>query len=205
MAGSKFSVIARFIAKYFQLFFSNKKVAAILPSCMHPSSVIGAANGFLELFEQYENLKTRFPSDIYISACTGTSAAGLLLANLILKEQKLINTRIHIAQTYPGNLKQWIRLLLWWTKLKYHLKVKIGFDDIVIYKKLEPSYGCTNDELKQLCDEAKVKFDLSLDPIYGARSFSVLIQQLAYKSEKDKLLFWHCGFTPDWNFVKEPL
>lgn len=40
--------------------------------------------------------------------------------------------------------------------------------------------------------------DLNIDPIYGARAWSVMtdFSNGPYKSED--IVYWHCGYTPDW-------
>jgi 1-aminocyclopropane-1-carboxylate deaminase/D-cysteine desulfhydrase-like pyridoxal-dependent ACC family enzyme len=174
-----------------------------LPSLSHPASVMGAANGLLELFSQYKDLDLALPKNLFISACTGSSASGLILSSLILKEHKFANIEIHVSQVFPGALKYWIWLLLWWTKIKFKLEVKIKLSDIKIYyKHKEVNYGTSNVELTKICEEVKNDFGFDIDPIYGARAFSVVKDFMKSGYDKEQgIVYWHCGFTPDWDLL----
>lgn len=188
------------IRKYLSLLLKRKRVAWMLPGVLHPSSVIGPAHGLLEMYAQYHQQRDRAPKHVFISACTGGSAAGLILGAMLLREHNLESPTIHVAKVFPIQLRLTIWLLLWWTKLKYRLDVNIRWDQIHTYfKHRDVDYGRANDELLAICREMKDKHGIDIDPIYGARTVSVMKDFLTSGPDHSEgVVYWHCGFTPNW-------
>jgi 1-aminocyclopropane-1-carboxylate deaminase/D-cysteine desulfhydrase-like pyridoxal-dependent ACC family enzyme len=191
-----------FTKTYIRSVFSNAKLpVAILPGASHPSAVIGAANGLIELCYQFRQEGKAIPKYVFVSAASGGSAAGLILASMILKESGEEVIEIVTVKVFPFQLKLWIYFLLLWTKFKYRLKTKISYSSIKIYtEKLD--YGKKNEQLSKLCQDIKQQFDLNLDHIYGARTWNAINDFTRKHYKEEGLVFWHCGFTPETNLFE---
>jgi D-cysteine desulfhydrase len=185
------------LGKYFRAVLTRKdKVALVLPGASHPSSVIGASAGLLELYDQCREMNSPMPRHIFISASGGASAAGLILSGLLLQQQGAEKTMIHVVRVFPIPLKAWILFLLHWTKRKYKLKVRIRSEGFRIWKS-PMAYGECNEALEKCCREVKESYGLKVDHIYGARTWTTMEKFVQTEYDGGGLLFWHCGFTPD--------
>ncbi|MGB8193393.1 MAG: hypothetical protein WCF67_15790 [Chitinophagaceae bacterium] len=193
----------KLIKKYAVLKLSGKKAAWFFPGMAHPAAVMGAAAGLLEMVKQYKDQNIDLPKHVFISGCTGTGAAGLLLASAILKQHKLADITIHTVKVFPLPLKLWIAFLLRWTKMKYRLQVNLSNVYVNIHTEQGPvNYGHASKELETVCTQVQNGFNIRIDPIYGARSWTAMNNFVKDSYKADGLVFWHCGFTPDWNMFK---
>lgn len=197
--GSSSIVVAfRSVLKYLTLLVTRKKVGFCLPGMAHPSSIIGASKGLFELHNQLQERGYGGNARVFISGCSGSSAAGLILASKVLKLANVANIKIEVVQVFPMPLKYWIWLQLLWTKIKYGLSAYVAPSEILIHiKHLELGYGKSNPVLDAICKDVLAEYKINLDPIYGARTWSVM-QDLKDYQAKNKIVFWHCGFTSDW-------
>jgi 1-aminocyclopropane-1-carboxylate deaminase len=194
---SMFSTAFQLLKQYVQLRIgSRKRTALLLPGAAHPASVIGASTGLIELYKQCRSEGFVMPRDIFISASSGASAAGLVLASLLLREQHQANIRIHVIRVFPIPMKFWIVFLLYWTKKRYRLRVKIKDLPCHIIKSGLP-YGRISEELKTLCNDLKESYNVRVDHIYGAQTWKGMKVYLDERGQEEGSVFWHCGFTPD--------
>ncbi len=185
------------LGKYFRSVSRRKeKVALVLPGAAHPSSVIGAAVGLLELYDQCQSINKPVPKHIFISASGGASAAGLILAALLLRQQGSAAVTIHVVRVFPIPLKSWILFLLYWTKWKYGLKIRIRSDCFRIWRS-NMAYGKYDESLEKCCRDLSEHYGLKVDHIYGARTWTTMEGFARSEYTGGGLLFWHCGFTPD--------
>ncbi len=194
---SSLLISLKMIAKWFKL--RKQKYMLILPSLMHPASVMGAAGGLMELYEQYKTDGKVLPKQIFISGCTGSSAAGLILSAEILKNAELADIKINTVKVFPGNMRLWMWMVLRWTRFTYNLNIKVPYSKIIIHSKhSDVPYGASDPALISICKRVKDSFDLDIDPIYGARAWSVMEEFSHGEYKNQDIVYWHCGFTPDW-------
>ena len=127
---------------------------------------MSAASGLLEMYGQYSEREWPLPKQVFLSGCTASGAAGLVLASVALSSAPgSPRCRYHTTQTYPGDLRSWMWWLLVWTRLKYGLRKGIRLADIKIHlKHAEVPYGKHNAELLTICERSRVH-GLNIDPI----------------------------------------
>jgi 1-aminocyclopropane-1-carboxylate deaminase/D-cysteine desulfhydrase-like pyridoxal-dependent ACC family enzyme len=202
MAGkSMISVAWQLLYRYLKVKRKEKKTAMILPGACHPSAVLGTAAGLLEMVDQCREQHIPPPRHVFISASGGSSAAGLVLASLLLREQGIADICVHVTRVYPIPLKWWIRFLLLWTRRRFGLQIKIKNLPVRIWKE-KIAYGEHTAELEECCSAIKEKWNLNVDHIYGARTWTAMQKFAANEYKGDGLVFWHCGFTPDAGLFK---
>jgi 1-aminocyclopropane-1-carboxylate deaminase/D-cysteine desulfhydrase-like pyridoxal-dependent ACC family enzyme len=204
---SKLSVSFHFLMVYLKLIIRKKKAGLFFPSLSHPASVIGAAGGMVELLLQLkERAVIENTTHVFISGCTGSSAAGLILAGAILRGKKIADFNIHVVKVFPLPLKLWILFMLWWTKSRYSFSVKIRPSDICIEKKYTKlPYGKSDIVLENICSKIHEDFNMNIDPVYGARTWSVMqdfINNPSFTSCDNNVVFWNCGYTKEWELFK---
>jgi 1-aminocyclopropane-1-carboxylate deaminase/D-cysteine desulfhydrase-like pyridoxal-dependent ACC family enzyme len=202
IAGSSSFLIAM---KMIRLWLTSKvRTMVILPSLMHPTAVMGAANGLIELFVQCKLTGRPIPKHIFISACTGSSAAGLILSSEILRQAGLSDIKINTVKVFPGALKLWIWFALRWTKFMFNLKTKVPASSIIVHERSsDVPYGESDAGLIAICKQVKADFDINIDPIYGARAWSTMTDFLIGPYKGDAIAYWHCGYTPDWDVTQK--
>jgi len=204
---SKLSAVFYFFKVYFKLRLQNKKAGLFFPSLSHPASVMGAAGGMMELLLQLneQNVKKN-TTHVFISGCTGSSAAGLILAGAVIRAEKIADFKIHVVKVFPIPLRLWIWFILKWTRYRYSLSTMIRLSDICIKKKYTNlNYGKSDIILEDICHRIREEFDMDIDPVYGARTWGEMqdfINTPSFKSSRDTLVFWNCGYTKGWELFK---
>ena len=88
----------------------------VLPGISHPAGVIGNAAGFVEMALQLAATGHALPEMVFVTAATGTTVAGFLLAESALRQAGFPAIRVVGVQVYPGALRQRTALLLRWTE-----------------------------------------------------------------------------------------
>jgi 1-aminocyclopropane-1-carboxylate deaminase/D-cysteine desulfhydrase-like pyridoxal-dependent ACC family enzyme len=84
---------------------AGRRPFVLLPGASHPAAVIGNACGFVEMAEQRAAAGLPLPSVVYVTAATGTTVAGFLLAEQALREAGHPPVRIIGVQVYPGAVR----------------------------------------------------------------------------------------------------
>jgi 1-aminocyclopropane-1-carboxylate deaminase/D-cysteine desulfhydrase-like pyridoxal-dependent ACC family enzyme len=55
-----------------------------------------------------------------------------------------------------------------------------------------------------LCERVRAETGLSLDPIFGGKTWSAMERALSRENAGDReYLYWHCGYTPEWRALGE--
>ena len=73
---------------------AGRNALAVLPGGSHPAGVLGNALGFLEMVAQFDAQGLPLPSRVYVTAATGTTLAGFLLAQRLLRASGRPNVRV---------------------------------------------------------------------------------------------------------------
>jgi 1-aminocyclopropane-1-carboxylate deaminase len=171
------------------------------PSLMHPAGAIGSASGFIEMVDQLEASGISLPSTVFITAASGTTLAGFLIAENILRHAGHLPIRVIGVQVYPGRVHLWILGLIRWTERFLGLRERVPADRIeLISSNLYGGFGIYPAKVADLCRQIHVDYDLNIDPIFGGKTWLAMESYLAQRAVSDNrpILYWHCGYTPDW-------
>jgi 1-aminocyclopropane-1-carboxylate deaminase/D-cysteine desulfhydrase-like pyridoxal-dependent ACC family enzyme len=170
-----------------------------LPSLAHPAAVVATARGFLEMVDQVDEMGAPPLQTVFITAASGTTMAGFVLAeNLLLRAG---HRPIHVVgvQVYPGPAKAWIHGLVHWTEKSLGMRDHLHYGRIELRtSRLHSGFGRYPRDLVQLCQTVKDETGLDIDPVFGGKTWSVMESYLAQGSCRGSVLYWHCGYTPDW-------
>lgn len=168
------------------------------PGVSHPSGVLGNACGFIEMVESFTQSGQPLPDSVFVTAATGTTLAGFLLAERALRAAGYPPIRIVGVQVYPGAIERTTRALLRWTDLF------LGCTHRAPARRLEVSaaalsggFGHFTPELEALCLSLAEHTSFVLDPIFGGKTWAVMKAELLRRPAQ-RALYWHCGFTPEW-------
>jgi 1-aminocyclopropane-1-carboxylate deaminase len=170
----------------------------LLPGASHPAAVVGNACGFLEMAEQRRLAGRPLPSSVFVTAATGTTVAGFLLAEHALRAAGAPPVRIVGVQVYPGAIRARTLALLRWTERFLGWRDRVPADRIEIETQwLHGGFGAYPPELVRLCADLHHRTGLLLDPIFGGKTWAAL-DTLATRDDSRPPLYWHCGYTPEW-------
>jgi len=173
-----------------------------LPGASHPASVIGNACGFLEMVEQLDLAGAPLPRAVYVTAATGTMVAGFLLAAEALAAAGRPRIAVRGVQAYPGAVAWRAWGLLRWTERFLESsgassrRAPVGPADFVTsprgFAEFEP-------EVTSVCARVRDEAGIDVDPIFGGKSWRAMELDAAANAPGERpLLYWHCGYTPEW-------
>lgn len=186
-------------ALYFRLKQQARRPLWVLPGVSHPAGVIGNACGYLELADQLLAAGREPPRVLFVTAATGTTLAGFALAEQLLRRTGKAPTRIVGAQVYPGRTRASTRWLSRWAALSSARRLPLALPLEISSSALGAGFGRFDAQLIELCSHVKDDTGLTIDPIFGGKTWSVM-QQLARleRPQAGEFLYWHCGATPEW-------
>jgi 1-aminocyclopropane-1-carboxylate deaminase/D-cysteine desulfhydrase-like pyridoxal-dependent ACC family enzyme len=172
------------------------------PSLAHPTAVIATARGFLEMVGQVEAMAVPPLRTVFITAASGTAFAGFVLAENMLRQQGHHPIHIVGVQVYPGPARWWIHGLIRWTEqyLAVSDHVPRGRLDLRT-STIHSGFGHCSPAVVELCKSVKDATGLQLDPVFGGKTWSVMESCLAQGRSGGSVLYWHCGYTPDWEML----
>ena len=172
----------------------------LLPGAAHPIGVLGNALGFLELAAQLEARGEPLPSAVFVTAATGTTLAGFLLAEALLRASGREPVRVIGVQAYGRATRAQTMGLLRWSERALHLPVRVPAARVELdARALAGGFGRFTAQQAALCDRVGTTHGLALDPIFGGKTWSVLEARAAELAHPQRrLLYWHCGYTPEW-------
>jgi 1-aminocyclopropane-1-carboxylate deaminase/D-cysteine desulfhydrase-like pyridoxal-dependent ACC family enzyme len=171
----------------------------VLPGVSHPAGIVGNAAGFVELVDQLGAEGRQLPRTVFVTAATGTTVAGFLLAERALRACGHPAIRIVGAQIYPGRIHQATRWLGRWAALFATGRLPLSFPTEISAQALGGGFGRFTPELAALCERVQAEAGISIDPIFGGKTWAVMEDHLRHRRPADgETLYWHCGFTPEW-------
>ena len=176
----------------------------LFPGGSHPAALIGNACGFLGMAAQFEAMGRRLPDTVFITVATGTTIGGFLLGEHALRQAGHRPIRIVGVQVYPGNVELWTRLLMRWTEHFAGLRDEVPADRILIDKSaLMGGFASFSDRLADECSYVREREGIGIDPIFGGKTWHVMEKFRAQtRPRPGSVLFWHCGYTPEWQFLR---
>jgi 1-aminocyclopropane-1-carboxylate deaminase/D-cysteine desulfhydrase-like pyridoxal-dependent ACC family enzyme len=202
---SYLAVAKRALSRYVRSRISGRQPALILPGVSHPSGVIGNAMGFIEMVQQARESKLPMPETVFVSAATGTTIAGFLLAERLLREAGWLSQGVRIigVQIYPGPIRRLTQFLLNWTIVYLRLPLKFRFSISQIDWEsdlLHGGFGCFGEEIARGQELFENATGICIDPFFSGKTFAALLRHVRNGKlpREAPVLFWHCGHTPNW-------
>lgn len=184
----------------------GRRPIAVLPSPGHPSAVIGAARGFIEMVGQCREGGGRLPEALFVSAAAGATVTGFALAESLCRAAGIARMRVFGVQVTPDPLWLWIPVLIRWTSRVLGVRGSLPLDDFrILRSRRNLVFGRFDADHERLCVRVRESFGLRIDPLYGGKSWSVMERHASeYSLSNGPVLFWHCGYTPDWEAFRLP-
>jgi 1-aminocyclopropane-1-carboxylate deaminase/D-cysteine desulfhydrase-like pyridoxal-dependent ACC family enzyme len=178
----------------------GRRTMIALPSPAHPAAVVGTARGYIEAMGQLTDAGEELPRAVYVAAAAGASVAGLALGEALMRAAGSPSVRIVGVQVVPQPLALWVPSLVRWTARFWRLGPLPRLNTLSLLR--DPrhiDYGHFDERHEETCRRVEERFGFAIDPIYGGKSWSALEAHERRESERERpILFWHCGFTPNW-------
>jgi 1-aminocyclopropane-1-carboxylate deaminase/D-cysteine desulfhydrase-like pyridoxal-dependent ACC family enzyme len=168
------------------------------PGVSHPSGVLGNARGFVEMVEALTQTRQCLPDTVFVTAATGTTLAGFLLAERALSAAGYPPIRVVGVQVYPGAIVRTTHALVRWAELSLGLETHAPARRIEVSPEaLGDGFGHFTPELEGLCANVAEHTSFVIDPIFGGKTWAVMRAELSRRPAQ-RALYWHCGVTPEW-------
>lgn len=192
--------LKRAVAAYLRSRARGRRPFLLLPGVSHPSGVIGNACGFLEMVAQRLDASEALPQTVYVSAATGTTLAGFLLAESALRQAGCDPIRVVGVQVYPGALKARTLGLIRWAERFARLSGRVSPQRIeILTSELHGGFGHFPERIAAVCGRVATAGGPRMDPIFGGKTWAAMQHDLRTVTAHDRpALYWHCGFTPEW-------
>lgn len=206
LGSSRLRTASRMVAASLESRKRGRRPLIVLPSLMHPAGAVGNACGFIEMVSQVRSEGWEAPGTVFITVASGTTLAGFLLAENALRRDGCPPIRIVGAQVYPGNARLWVLGLIRWTERFLGLRGRVPASRIKLTSsRLHGGFGRYPEELAKLCLDLREEQGINVDPIFGGKTWAVMESYLSLKPTGDKrpALYWHCGYTPNWQALGE--
>ncbi len=196
---TRVEAILRAVAAYVRGRAQGRRPFLLLPGGSHPSALVGNACGFIEMVRQFEERGVEPPRTVFITAATGNTIGGFLIGEHALRRVGRRPIRIVGVQVYPGWVRFWTRLMIRWTERFAELRGRVPTARIEIdASALHGGFGNFTDDLAETCDRLSETARLDIDPIFGGKTWNVLERYRAEGRVEGPVLYWHCGYTPEW-------
>lgn len=180
---------------------AGRRPFLLLPGASHPACVTGNACGFLEMETQLEARGRPMPREVLVSAATGTTMAGFLVAEHALRRAGQDPVAVTGVQVYPGPVRRRTLALIRWTERALGLQGRVPARRVrVVGEALHGGFARFPPSLATLCATSDERLGFALDPIFGGKTWSVLAAKATGGADRP-LLFWHCGWTPEWRVL----
>jgi 1-aminocyclopropane-1-carboxylate deaminase/D-cysteine desulfhydrase-like pyridoxal-dependent ACC family enzyme len=151
------------------------------------------------MVEQFQSDGIEPPRTVFVTAATGNTVAGFLVGEHALRARGHRPIRIVGVQVYPGSVRLSTWAMIQWTRRFAGLRVRVPLRSIEIDSSaLLGGFGRFSEELSSTCDRVAGEFGLAIDPIFGGKTWHTMERYRALGLAEDPVLFWHCGFTPEW-------
>jgi D-cysteine desulfhydrase len=191
--------VARLLRERASARLRGERTMIALPSPAHPAAVAGTARGFIEAMAQVAGTGEPLPRAVYVAAASGASVAGFALAEALMRAAGAPPVEIVAVQVVPEPLRLWLPSLVRWTARFWRLGPLPRLNVAVVRDPRHIRYGRFDRGHEETCLRVEERFGFAVDPIYGGKSWSALeAREQAGTGRERPPLFWHCGFTPNW-------
>ncbi len=178
---------------------AGRKPFLLLPGGSHPAAIIGNACGFIEMVEQFRSRGIDPPRTVFITAATGNTIGGFLVGENALRARGYPPIRIVGVQVYPGPVRRMTWMMIRWTERVAGLHGRVPYARVEIDDNaLQGGFGRFTEEIALGCTRVQDDVGISIDPIFGGKTWHVMEREIAEGRVEAPVLFWHCGYTPEW-------
>jgi 1-aminocyclopropane-1-carboxylate deaminase/D-cysteine desulfhydrase-like pyridoxal-dependent ACC family enzyme len=199
---SRATATAAAVGAYLRARKTGRQPLLLLPGATHPVAVAGNARGFIEMVAQLEESGTRLPETVFVTAASGTTVAGFLVAEHALRRTGRRPIQIVGVQVYPGPLKTQAIGLIRWTERFLRLSDRVPRERIVLdSSQLHHGFGAYPDSLAAACKHLRSESGIALDPIFGGKTWAAM-EASRRRRRPGSVLYWHCGYTPEWQALQ---
>jgi 1-aminocyclopropane-1-carboxylate deaminase/D-cysteine desulfhydrase-like pyridoxal-dependent ACC family enzyme len=206
LGSSRAEAFRRTWQRWFELYRSGRRPFWVLPGVSHPAGILGNAAGYLEMMDQFDGSGHRLPRTLFVTAATGTTVAGFVLAERLRRIMGEPPVRIVGVQIYPGRIRESTGFLARWAALTAHGTVPAHVDVDIVSDTLGAGFGRFLPSLAELCERVTSEAGLFIDPIFGGKTWLAMEREIARTKPRDgDVLYWHCGFTPEWRALGQLL
>src|SRR6185295_9725876 len=136
------------------------------------------------------------PRAVYVAAAAGSSVAGFALGEALMRAAGAPPVRIIGVQVARPPISVWLPALVRWTARFWRLGALAPLHTLsVLRDPRHVDYGHFDEQHEDTCRRVHERFGLTLDPIYGGKSWTALEAEAQRPAPRDRpILFWHCGF-----------
>ncbi len=205
LRGGRAKATAVILGEYAAARRAGRRPFLALPGASHPACVIGNACGFLEMVNQLDAQHAPLPRAVYVTAATGTTVAGFLLAAEALRAVGAPAIQVIGVQVHPGPITLRTRMLTRWTErfLKSEQRTPVGPGNFVRSRQRFAHFG---QSVSRLCSRVEEELAIRLDPIFGGKTWAAMEADVAANAPGERpILYWHCGYTPEWQALQPSL
>lgn len=202
----RFEAAVRALGAFHEARRAGRRPFLLLPGASHPAAVLGNAAGWIELVEGLEEQGAPPLRTAFVTAATGNTLAGFLIGEEAMRGRGHPPVRIVGVQVYPGAVGRWTLGLIRWAERFARLSGRVPRDRIVIDDAaLHGGFGRYPDTLVEECDRLKREAGLAVDPIFGGKTWQRMRIWRAAGRAAEPIVFWHCGYTPEWRSIGSAL
>jgi len=156
----------------------------------------------LEMVDQLDAQHAPLPRAVYVTAATGTTVAGFLLAAEALRAVGAPAIEVIGVQVHPGAIALRTRMLTRWTErfLKIEQRTPVCPGSFVESRQRFAHFG---QSVSRLCSRVEEQLAIRIDPIFGGKTWAAMEADVAANAPGERpILYWHCGYTPEWQALQ---
>jgi 1-aminocyclopropane-1-carboxylate deaminase/D-cysteine desulfhydrase-like pyridoxal-dependent ACC family enzyme len=171
------------------------------PSPAHPVCMAGTARGYFEAMSQCMDAWGTLPSCLYVASASGSTVAGFIVGEALMRAAGAPPVRIVAVTVSEEPIQLWLSWYVRWTINYFDLQLPNTPQVNICRVPENLAYARFSSLHKDICRQVSDTHEISIDPIYGAKSWLALERHEAagQKQQDGRIpLFWHCGFTPNW-------
>lgn len=178
---------------------AGRRPLVVLPGASHPAAVVGNACGFIELVRQLEADGRSLPDVVFVTAATGNTLAGFLIAENALRATGRPPIAIVGVQVHSSPLRAQVLALQRWTERFLGLTSHVPHGRVrVDSSQLHGGFGSYPESLASMCERLRRDVGLAIDPIFGGKTWAAMEAFRRCGGDAATVLYWHCGYTPEW-------
>lgn len=190
---------AKMLAAALRLRLNGRRPLIAPPGLAHPAAIAANAAGFLEMVKQRQAEGRPLPERVWITAATGSTLAGFLIAEHALRSAGLAPIEIVGVQVYPGSLRRMVSVFVRWTERHLGLSGRVPFGRLAIHAQAGTrDFGRFSSHNAEICALTNAANGFQIDPIFGGKTWTAMSEEESFASGGKLELYWHCGFTPEW-------
>jgi 1-aminocyclopropane-1-carboxylate deaminase/D-cysteine desulfhydrase-like pyridoxal-dependent ACC family enzyme len=198
---SSVAAAARLFGRAIRSILAKDGSLVLPPSPAHPVSIAGTARGYFEAMSQCWAETGTLPSCVYVASASGSTVAGFMIGEALMRAAGAPAVRIVAVTVSEEPIQLWLSWFVRWTIGYFDLNLPDTPQVTICRVPENLAYARFSRVHKDICHRVFETHALSIDPIYGAKSWLALERhETVGRTPQDGRIpmFWHCGFTPNW-------